>query len=489
MSCCLLALISSNSWAVSLNFLNKTLLIEQKEIPDTSVQAIHYTSVKLLEQLFNTKGWLDPERQTYTLKDIHDKKWVLVAGGHFFAIDQEIGHLPFMTFRNHSDFFFPTQELLKIINARYYLGLTFNPQTNQLNYDIGYGNIQKIFHRSKDNGLLVEVHTNEKLVYETLWVFPHFIINVQHGKLNKELLEPIEFYQGLVRKISTIQDTSGAQITLYIPHPIDTINTSIDPETNTLSIIIRKPIQSKNIQKLEAQADTKPKTQKVIVIDPGHGGKDPGASVKNIQEKAVTLYVAKLLQAELKKRNYKVLLTREKDDYISLKDRPAFAAKKGGDLFISLHCNAVGGTPKKQKSVSGFVAYILRAGQSKEDKALARRENQAIKESTQQSNKDLISPVDWILLEHELNLYSHQSEKFAEKIVKQFEGGHLQKHRTGAHQAGFFVLVGAFMPAVLFEMGFITHPDDRRYLSSKKGQKEIARRLANAIDDYFASVK
>jgi len=248
---------------------------------------------------------------------------------------------------------------------------------------------------------------------------------------------------------------------------------------------VRKPDKQKLLAIAVAKTEKKPRSRKTIIIDPGHGGKDPGSQFKGIYEKSITLYIAKQLEKELKKRNYKVLLTRTGDKYVALKKRPAFAAKNGGDLFISLHCNAVSGTPKKQKTVNGFVAYILRAGQSKEDKALARRENQAIKETTKKKNKTEISIVEWILLEHELNLYSRQSEEFAEKIVEAFLGGKLQKHRTGAHQAGFFVLVGSFMPAVLFEMGFITNDKDRRFMSSKKGQKYIALSLSKAVHMYF----
>ena len=113
-----------------------------------------------------------------------------------------------------------------------------------------------------------------------------------------------------------------------------------------------------------------------------------------------------------------------------------------------------------------------------------RRENQAIQEESGKSGKDEIAPVDWILLEHQLNLYSKQSESLAESIVKNFDGFDVPKYSTGARQAGFFVLVGAYMPAVLFEMGFLTHPQDRRILGSKSGQREIARRMAAAIDRF-----
>src|SRR5690606_11085755 len=135
----------------------------------------------------------------------------------------------------------------------------------------------------------------------------------------------------------------------------------------------------------------------------------------------------------------------------------------------------------------GYVGYILREAESEEDKAIARRENMAIEESSGKGKKTEISPLDWILLEHQLNLYSKQSESLTESIVRNFAGFEIPKYSTGARQAGFFVLVGAYMPAVLFEMGFLTHDRDRRVLASSTGQRELARRLALAIDGFQKS--
>ena len=143
------------------------------------------------------------------------------------------------------------------------------------------------------------------------------------------------------------------------------------------------------------------------------------------------------------------------------------------------------GSPKRKKVVTGFMAYILREGESEEDKALARRENQAVSEGSGKANKKEITPVEWILLEHQLNLYSKKSESFAERIVKEFSDFTIGKYGTGAGQAGFYVLVGAYMPAVLFEMGFLTNENDRRFLASEKGQKKIASKLAKVIDGFL----
>src|SRR5690606_35510187 len=117
-----------------------------------------------------------------------------------------------------------------------------------------------------------------------------------------------------------------------------------------------------------------------IIVDAGHGGKDPGAVVKGVREADINLAVAKLLRTELEKRGYKVLLTRETDVYKTLQERPKLASDNKGDLFISLHCNSIAGTASRLAQVTGYVGYILREAESEEDKAIARRENQAIEE-------------------------------------------------------------------------------------------------------------
>jgi len=230
-----------------------------------------------------------------------------------------------------------------------------------------------------------------------------------------------------------------------------------------------------------------------IILDPGHGGRDRGATFKGVEEAKITLAVAKKLRTDLENLGYDVKLTREDDEYKTLAERPKFASDEGGNVFVSLHCNSLanpnGGKLSENPDISGYTVYILREGQSDEDKALARRENEAVEEESGKASKSEISPVDWILLEHQLNLYSQQSESLAESIVKGFNGFDIPKYSTGARQAGFFVLVGAYMPAVLFEMGFLTHPRDRRILNSNSGQKEIAQRLALAIDRFRKQIK
>jgi len=286
-----------------------------------------------------------------------------------------------------------------------------------------------------------------------------------------------------VKSIFTIQEKNLVQVTLDIPRPIDTVEVAYSSETLAYQVTVRKPSSKKPKADSAEKAKDKAVKAATIIIDPGHGGKDQGAMVAGVNEAQVTLAVAKELKANLVKLGYRALMTRESDTFISLPDRPKFASEKGGDLFISLHCNAIGGAPKHKQQVSGFTSYILREGESEEDKALARRENEAIGAEGGKSKAE-ISPVEWILLEHQLNLYSKESESFVEQIVSGFDGNAIPKYQTGAGQAGFYVLVGAYMPAVLFEMGFLTNDQDRRVLTSEKGQRQIAERLAKAIDRF-----
>ncbi len=226
---------------------------------------------------------------------------------------------------------------------------------------------------------------------------------------------------------------------------------------------------------------------KTIIIDPGHGGKDPGALGQKSQEKDIVLAVAKKLKTILEKDGFEVKLTRSKDSFIELSERANIANKANGDLFISLHCNAIDGE-ERQKKTQGYHFYVLRAPESEEDKAIARRENKVATLYGDKKSKAEISPIEWIKIEASLAMYQQNSFRFTEKLLDSFNNGKIKKLGTGAGGAGFMVLVGALMPAVLVELGFITHPEDETYMMSDKGQTDLSERIAKAIIIYRDAV-
>ena len=227
---------------------------------------------------------------------------------------------------------------------------------------------------------------------------------------------------------------------------------------------------------------------RTIVIDPGHGGKDPGASGKRSQEKDIVLAVAKLLRKNLADAGFNVKLTRSKDVFIELGQRANLANQWDGDLFISLHCNAIDASEERKRIIQGFQFYVLRAPESEEDKAIARRENAVATLYGEKNAKDELSPLEWFKLEARLEQYKQTSYLFTEKLLDSFEGGKIKKMNTGVGGAGFMVLVGAMMPAVLIELGFISNEEDEAYMMTKAGQQDLADRIAEAVSKYKDAV-
>ena len=227
---------------------------------------------------------------------------------------------------------------------------------------------------------------------------------------------------------------------------------------------------------------------KTIVIDPGHGGKDTGAQGKNSNEKDIVLAIGKLLKKELEKEGFNVKMTRDKDVFIELGQRANLANQWDGDLFISLHCNAIDATPERKKQVKGYHVYVLRAPESEEDKAIARRENKVATLYGEKNAKEELSPIEWFKLEARLEKYKQNSYMFTEEMLKAFDDGKIKRQAGGVGGAGFMVLVGALMPAVLFEIGFISNPEDEAYMMTNKGQEDIAARVAKAVSTYKAAV-
>lgn len=227
---------------------------------------------------------------------------------------------------------------------------------------------------------------------------------------------------------------------------------------------------------------------KTIVIDPGHGGKDSGALGKNSQEKDIVLSIGKLVKKALEKEGFNVKMTRDKDVFIELGQRANLANQWDGDLFVSLHCNAIDATPERKKQIRGYHVYVLRAPESEEDKAIARRENKVATLYGEKNAKEELSPIEWFKLEARLEKYKQNSYMFTEEMLKALDGGKIKRQAGGVGGAGFMVLVGALMPAVLFEIGFISNLEDEAYMMSKDGQADIADRIARAVKNYKAAV-
>ncbi len=224
----------------------------------------------------------------------------------------------------------------------------------------------------------------------------------------------------------------------------------------------------------------------VVVIDAGHGGQDAGAEgINGVYEKDVTLSIAKKLRdriAEMLPKT-KVVMTRDTDVFVELYRRTQIANEAGGKLFISIHCNSM---PTKPHPAHGCETYILRPGRNDDAARVAARENSSVRFEQSSSRYAGMTEEQIIIATMAQRSFVRLSEQFASTIQREVHAD-TPLHDRGVNQAGFFVLVGASMPNVLVETGFLSNTTDAAYLASKSGQESIANALATAIRQYSST--
>ncbi|HEH5496404.1 TPA: N-acetylmuramoyl-L-alanine amidase [Campylobacter coli] len=225
------------------------------------------------------------------------------------------------------------------------------------------------------------------------------------------------------------------------------------------------------------------KSDKLIVLDAGHGGKDSGAlsdKKGTLKEKDIVLSTTLKLGNELKKRGYKVLYTRSSDKFINLRDRTKYANDKRADLFLSIHANAAP-SASRAKSSEGVETFFLSPARSERSKKAAEKENQGdfeeINYFSKQSilnflNREKIVASNKLAIDVQKNILTQTRKKY--KIVD-----------GGVREAPFWVLVGAQMPAILIEIGYITHPSEGKRIANKSFQDTLVKGIADGVENYF----
>ena len=287
------------------------------------------------------------------------------------------------------------------------------------------------------------------------------------------------------KKVASTEKTSEKTSENKAEKTAKTQNTKNDKK------IAKKP-EPINQKAMKITADTaaasnklskKQKASKIIVLDPGHGGDDVGALSQNkkLREKDIVLNVSKKTASLLKERGYKVLFTRSNDRFIKLRSRTSFANDKGAHLFISIHANAAP-NKEKAKSMNGIETFFLSPSRSERSMNAANLENKA---DTDEMN--YFTKVSF------LNFLNREKIIASNKLAIDMQAALLKSVRAsykvsdgGVREAPFWVLVGALMPAVLIEIGYISHPDESQKIANSKYQDRLAKGIADGVDEYFA---
>ena len=219
-----------------------------------------------------------------------------------------------------------------------------------------------------------------------------------------------------------------------------------------------------------------------VVIDPGHGGKDPGTTGRRykLDEKNIVLEVSKKVAGNLKaSKKIEVLLTRDRDVFIPLRERGKLANESGAGLFVSIHVNAA-----RNRGVGGSTTYFLDAAKTNQARATAMLENAALDYESEGQDKDRLDQVNLILQDMAQNEYLRESKDLSAFIQSELSGIKELDDR-GLDQAGFAVLKGAFMPAALIETAYISNESDEKLLNSAKFKDKLAEAIASGILKYI----
>ena len=256
------------------------------------------------------------------------------------------------------------------------------------------------------------------------------------------------------------------------------IRTAPQPADDSIATILDKVPNSQPV--LHVPQQSKQEGIHLIVVDAGHGGKDPGAiGPDNIQEKEVTLQMAMKLAAKLRSElGVKVLMTRTDDTFIELQERTAFANRVGADLFISLHANA-----SPDAHAYGLETYFLNLSKNNEAAAVAARENGTA--------LDDVNNLEAILFDLMANAKINESSRLAAEVQQALVAGlrprfsHIKD--LGVRQGPFHVLLGATMPSVLVETAFISNIREEKRLKSMKYQEQVAAAIVNGVKSYAAT--
>jgi len=332
----------------------------------------------------------------------------------------------------------------------------------------------------KTNGMLVRIRSTKRFTDYEAWLKQDgwLYVTIAGARADTAAINGLPS-RGLIRRIVAIQSPTSVQLTFRLTGTIEATELIQDPGSNDLLLTIRPAARASDLseQRKRWKLD-------VIVLDAGHGGHDPGTiGATGTREKdialGVTLKLGKLIEKHL--RDIKVVYTRKDDRFIELYRRGQIANEADGKLFISIHCNSM---PRKPSPMRGFEVYLLRPGKTEEAVAIAERENAVIE--LEQGTKDRyqeLTEENFILVAMAQSAYVRSSETFADLTQQELEKTTDLPNR-GVKQAGFYVLVGAAMPNVLIETGYLSNKADEKFLRSQAGQQQIAESIFSAIKRY-----
>ncbi len=443
----------------------------QKGLVTKSKEGIQYISTQELARFLGAELFFEPYTQKLVLK-VDEHRLRITPLSSVVVVDEQSINMPYQVKWIRGGIWVPAQYIVPALCVLTGHPLAWDPSHSILLSPPSSANISGLEIKPKENGTLITIYLAEPLRYEVKQEGPtRLLVLIKEGKPWKEGLASVS-PQGAIEEITTYLQDNLCRICLKLNRPNLKYSSYYRSKPSRIVISLWEKASLTPPQK-ENPVD-------VVVIDPGHGGKDPGAiGPTGIKEKDVVLKIALRLKELLRSRlGLKVILTRGKDEFLCLSRRTQIANENNADLFLSIHANA-----SHKRKVKGFEVFFLDYAKNDDARAIAAAENSAIRFESPLPSPQELSDLDFILLDMIQNEYHKESSELAEIMVERLSSK-LGIRGRGVDQAGFYVLNGAFMPAVLVEVAFISNPEDERLLKQAWFQKKAAEALYESIKEF-----
>ena len=436
------------------------------------ISALEYTKAQNIRTIF----YEDKEKLEFRFQNV---KLVVSPHSSFIRINDKTFHMYVPVIYDGNDFFIPINPFLKILNDSGFPVVLVDSSEKFVLTTAPLYNVNAFSVVNKDNGTVINLKTSSRFTKDVLAASI-----TQGGWLNLTiagaLVDSINLVESIIEppvvRIRTIQSDESAQISFLLKSKVDDFE--IETGENHISIFLRIAM-AENADKIKEMRrrwllDT-------IVIDAGHGGKDVGAiGSAGLQEKTVTLDIAKklgkLIQTNM---GIKVIYTRDEDVFIPLWKRTKIANDSEGKVFISIHANSAPRNP----GVRGFETYLLRPGKTKDAIEVAQRENEVIALEELYHKYEELSNDKLILYTMAQSAFMKESEFLAAEVQKELDKV-LTSPNRGVKQSGFHVLVGASMPNVLIEAGFLSNKNETKLLGQSRYRQKIAQAIFSALVNF-----
>ncbi|MCK4607095.1 MAG: N-acetylmuramoyl-L-alanine amidase [candidate division Zixibacteria bacterium] len=474
--------------ALATETVDVTISGETQKIHSFHENKITYVSYsELVELLGGTLDWEIVGHQVSYIEGVN--RFDFVLGSPFFKLNNKTYNLTYPAIYRDGQLFLPIETFCPFLNGALPQKVTWSTETSGLRIDSQYFNVTDLTVSPKANGLLIEVLMTTSLPYEIYLTEGNWLnISITEARINSSRIlsrrDPRTMY-----KLTTHQAAGSGQISMRLRRNVEKWSHKLAYDPPRIQISIADTRFAFDSADSQPQVGPDDKID-VIVIDPGHGGGDYGAiGPGGTREKDVVLDISRELARLIRKdKQFKVIMTRDRDKTMTLEQRADIANTAGADLFISVHANA-----STKSRVRGWNVFFLAPAKNDSARAVAQFENSVFlrEQSTLEDHREVPddeltdNPILTILNEMIMTEFQVESHDFAMMAAREFRR-RLKIPARGVDQAGFFVLNMVFTPSVLIEAGFISNKKEERLLKSSKYQKQVAAALYDAIKKFKA---